>query len=223
MDWNRTPIEPVAPHELIPTAQQKKRPAEKRPWEQQPENAVRRYRLPENLYGKVCRITTQNELSSISQVAIQLMDYSLYQRSQGVPIFQIYARPNPLGRKFRIVWQAAQVGWNGQSNLTPDFGRGKQKAEEKVLPGEYGGRLKEVGLRLGAMRQRIKGVAEELHLPISEVAAFLLAQAVMAYEAGKFQLVLEHIATQTASGWQSSEPAPKSDSGFLGNGWSISG
>jgi hypothetical protein len=223
MDWNRTPIEPVEPHELIPTAQQKKRPAEKRPWEQQPENAVRRYRLPENLYGKVCRIATQNELSSISHVAIQLLDYGLYQRSQGQPLFQIYTRPNPEGRKFRVVWQATQAGWNGQTRLAPDFERGQRKAQPKVFPGEYGGQVKDFGLRLGAIRTRIKAVAEELHLPISDVVSFLLVQAVQAYEAGNFQLVLEHIATQTAAGWANSESTSQPESGFLGNGWSVSG
>ena len=213
MDWNRNPIQAVAPANLIPVAKEKKRTAEQRPWEQQPENAVRRYRIPENLYGKVCRIATENEISSISQVAIQLLDYGLYMRSQGNPLFQIYTRLNPEGRKFRVVWKAGQTEWNNQAELKPDFERGKKKHPEKVLPGEYGGKLKDVGLRLGGMRTQVRSLADELYLPISEVVTFYLLQAVMAYETRKFRLVLEHVVTQTASGWAINEPG----NGFGGN------
>lgn len=218
MDWNRAPIEAVAPHELIPTAQEKKRTAEQRPWEQKSENAARRYRLPENLYGKVCRIATQNDISSISHVAIQLLDYALYQREQGNMFFQLTARPNPQGRKFRVVWKAQQAEWNkDMDKLAPDFERGKQKRDGKSYPGEYGGQVKDFGLRLGNLRARLRAVADELHLPLSEVVTFLLLQAVIAYEGGKFRLELEHIVSQTASGWVATEAFPRLRDGFPPN------
>lgn len=194
MDWNRKPTAPVAPHELIPVAQIKKRPAQKRSWEQLPENAVRRYRLPENLYGKICAIATLNNISNISHVAIQLVDYALYQHDQGNPDFQLSTRPNPQGRKFLLAWKGEQNNWNPpQSKLTPDFERGKQKRKEKVLPGEYGGKIKDVGLRLSTTRLRLKNLADETYLPISNTLTFLLLKAVMAYENGLFSLELTPI------------------------------
>lgn len=198
MDWNRTPIEPVAPHDLIPVAQVKNRPTKKRLWEQQPENVVRRYRLPENLYGKICAIATQNNISNISHAAIQLVDYALYQRSLGNQSFQPVTRPNPQGRKFRVAWKAGQTSWNNtQGKLSPDFERGKQKHKEKTLPGEYGGKIKDVGLRLGAARLRLKDLADETCLPISDTLTFLLLKAVLAYENGEISLELKQIPTPT--------------------------
>lgn len=195
MNWNCTPIEPVAPHELIPVAQVKPPQSRKRLWEQQPENAVRRYRLPENLYGKVCAITTQNNAPSISQVAIQLVEYAIYQNSQGNQAFQIQTRPNPRGRKFSVAWKAEQASWNNaQGKLQPDFERGKHKNKGKTLPGEYGGKVKDVGLRLAATRARVKDLADHAHLPISDALTFLLIKAVVAYENGEFVLELKDIA-----------------------------
>lgn len=222
-DWNHNPIEPAAPHELVSAAEEKKRPAEKRPWEQQPENAARRYRLPENLYGKVSQIATQNNISSISHVAIQLLDYALYQRKQNNALFQIHTRPNPDGCKLRLAWKAGQSEWNSPGRLPPDFERNKKKRRETILPGEYGGRVKDIGLRLGSLRPRIRALADETCLPISDVLTFLLVQAVMAYESGKFCLVLEHIVSRTASGWAEADAAQKQDLGVPGNPWSFSG
>ncbi len=198
MDWNRTPIEPVSPLNTIPMALVKNRPAKKRLWEQQPENIVRRYRLPENLYGKICAIATQNNIPNISHVAIQLIDYAMYQRQLGNPEFQIQAGPNPQGRKFSVIWKADQKSWNhaqeknnSQGKLSPDFERGKSKHKDKVLPGEYGGRIKDVGLRLGETRSRLRDLADEIYLPISDTLTFLALKAVGAYEDGEFRLELK--------------------------------
>ena len=198
MDWNRTPIEPVSPLNTIPLAQVKNRPAKKREWEKQPENVVRRYRLPENLYGKICAIATQNKFSNISHVAIQLVDYAIYQRQQGNPDFQIQAGPNPKGRKFSVIWKAEQKSWNHSQEknnipgkLIPDFERGRSKHKDKVLPGEYGGKIKDIGLRLGETRSRLRDLADENYLPISDALAFLLLKAVNAYENGEFRLELK--------------------------------
>lgn len=218
MAWNHPTIEAVAPHELIPLAQEKKRTAEQRPWEQKSENAARRYRLPENLYGKVCRIATDNDISSISHVAIQLLDYALHQREQGNRFFDLTARPNPQGRKFQVVWKTQQSEWNkNMDKLTPDFKRDKHKRSARAYPGEYGGQVKDVGLRLGSLRARLRAVADELFLPLSEVVTFLLLQAVIAYENGKFRLELAHFVSLTASGWAATETLPERDDGVPPN------
>ncbi|MCX6080898.1 MAG: hypothetical protein NTW32_15330, partial [Chloroflexi bacterium] len=88
-------------------------------------------------------------------------------------------------------WNHAQEKNNSQGKLSPDFERGKSKHKDKVLPGEYGGRIKDVGLRLGETRSRLRDLADEIYLPISDTLTFLALKAVGAYEDGEFRLELK--------------------------------
>lgn len=153
-------------------------------------NAPFRYDLTDpDVYYAVAGLATQLNVSNISIVAAQLLDFAMTMSDQGQVGWAVRAKPTPDHLRLQLKWEKAS-NWPQEVKLDME-----RKERQRKLAASARQRTP-FGFRWGRERHnRIKFLAGEYGCSLGQMVTLLLAYALNEYRAGHLKLELLPVAS----------------------------